>query len=91
MSDHLPEEGHQPDARNGTVAVVDHDAERVMLAFLGKPRRRRGWRHEKGTIDSHGVGRARGRASARLITAHRAEFDLYWLQEQWKIANGEAR
>lgn len=77
---------------------VDEDAERVLLALLGKPRRlpwseyvANRWRAPRGTISTDGVSRARGRAASRLIAAHRAEFDRYWVEEQWKIAEGRAK
>ena len=75
------------------VGHFDVEAERTMLALLGKPKRLpwSRWRHEPGSITSDGVARARGRALSRLRVAHPDEFEVYFLQEQWKIANGEAR
>lgn len=75
------------------VGHFDVDAERALLALLGVPKRRHysRWRHQQGTIASDGVNRARGRALARLRGAHPDEFEVYFIQEQWKIANGEAQ
>lgn len=72
--------------------TADVEAERVLLALAGRPRRRSGrdyWLPQPGTINGHDAARARGRALSRLAAAHRDEFERLWVEEQWRIARGE--
>lgn len=74
------------------MAEVDEVGESVLAALRGKPRRTPWWggRHAPGEVNASEVARARARASSQLIRAHRAEFERYWVEEQWKIADGIA-
>lgn len=82
-----------------TPLVLDDEGEWALLALAGRtlppPRcthseyTANGYRTPRGKIHSSDVGKARGRAVARVVEAHRSEFDRYWLEEQWKIVDEE--
>lgn len=73
-----------------SMAEVDEVGESVLAALRGKPPRVPwlGGRHVPGQINASEVARARSRALSRLGKAHRAEFERYWVEEQWKIVDG---
>lgn len=90
---------YQPPDVDTEPVVLDDEGEWALLALAGRtlppPRcthgeyTANGYRTPRGKIDSSSVGRARGRAMARVVEAHRSEFERYWLEEQWKIVEGE--